>query len=871
MNNYIFPFLWMRGEEESILRREMEKIDQCGIGAVCVEARPHDDFCGPGWWHDMDIVLEEAKARGMKVWILDDKHFPTGYANGLIEQKYPERKKQYIACTTADVFGASRPLTLNVGRMLKPDIGFWEIGAPVDYAERARNTLVAVVALRFDEGLVFHEGGIDLTDQCKDGMCTFQLPEGQWRIHTIYRTRTDGGNDTYINMIDAVSAHTQIEGVYEAHYARYGAEFGKTIAGFFSDEPQFGNISEQCFDTRLGKPKMPLPWSGELEEMLKERYGESYRALLPLLFVDTAEKQAQPQMRYDYMDCISKLYAKNFCNPIGAWCKEHHVEYIGHVVEDNGVHSRLGLGAAHWFRAMEGQDMAGIDVIGGQYVFGAPAQIRKNMGLDTGDGEFFHYALGKMGASAGHLDPKKQGRTMCELFGAYGWSFGVRNMKYLLDHLLARGVNHLVPHAFSMAEYPDHDCPPHFYARGNNPEFPWFARLMKYANRMCDQLNGGQHVASVAVLYDGELDWCGERMPMQKVCRALTEHQIEFDIVPMDMLRNLSAYNGRVADGKLTINGVTFGALLVPQAEYLPQGLADFAASAPDFPVLVMDALPKAFLRDEGSYAPAAVAGCGLTVVPLAALAEKLGALGLRTIELQPAFGQITVYHYNKEGNRYLLVNESPEQTWSGRITLPANRPLVCYDGMEDQYTALNASCGGGRAVVELTLTPGACVLLTEGAEATAALPGAKDMVMDLSKGWQVKCVRARERDEDCPWQEMETLAPVSDAAPSFSGRMLYRKEVELAAAPKAAVLRMEQVYEVVTVRVNGKEAGFRLTPPYEVELTGLQQGRNVIEVEVASTPARDQLNFPMPPFDFLHEALEPAGMFGAVELLLRK
>jgi len=79
---------------------------------------------------------------------------------------------------------------------------------------------------------------------------------------------------------------------------------------------------------------------------------------------------------------------------------------IGHVVEDNGVHSRLGLGAAHWFRAMEGQDMAGIDMIGGQYYFGAPLQERK--GMSENDGEFYHYALGKLGASAGHLDPKKK-------------------------------------------------------------------------------------------------------------------------------------------------------------------------------------------------------------------------------------------------------------------------------------------------------------------------------------------------------------------------------------------------------------------------------------------------------------------------------
>ena len=128
----------------------------------------------------MDIVLSEARKRDMKIWILDDKHFPTGYANGLIEQ-HPERKKQYIACTTVDIYGASRPLSLNIQRMLKPTIGFWEIGNPVDYAEQAKNTLVTAVALRYEEGCVFHEDVVDLTDLCRDGKVTFKLKHGMNR------------------------------------------------------------------------------------------------------------------------------------------------------------------------------------------------------------------------------------------------------------------------------------------------------------------------------------------------------------------------------------------------------------------------------------------------------------------------------------------------------------------------------------------------------------------------------------------------------------------------------------------------------------------------------------------------------------------
>lgn len=598
MNNYIFPFLWMRGESEEIIRNEIAKIAECGIRAVCVEARPHNDFCGLGWWHDMDIVIDEAKKRNMKIWILDDKHFPTGYAAGLIETKYPERKKWYLADTTADIFGSQHPLTINIERMLKPVIGYWQIGEPADYEERAKNQMLAVIACRFTDNGTFTEETINLTDTCKDGTASFTLPQGQWRLHVIYKTRTDGGNENYINMLDKVSAHTQIEGVYESHYEHYKEEFGKTIAGFFSDEPELGNTKDVAYDAKVGKKGLALPWSDELESMLKERYGNNYKLYLPFLFAETETMELCPQMRYDYMDCVSRLYEKNFSQAIGDWCKEHGVEYIGHVVEDNGTHSRTGHGPGHWFRAMAGQDMAGIDVIGSQVIFGAPSQTRKGMGGMEIDGEFFHYILGKLGASSGHLDPRKKGRTMCELFGAYGWNFGVRDMKYLLDHLLCKGVNYIVPHAFSMAEYPDIDCPPHFYARGNNAQFPWFAELMKYANRMCDILNNGTHVASVALLYDGEADWVGEHMPMQKVGRELIENQIEFDVVCLDMLNNLKDYNGKVEGKNLIINGITFDCLVIPYADYIPYELADFLKKNSDFPVYFVGGYPKAVFKN---------------------------------------------------------------------------------------------------------------------------------------------------------------------------------------------------------------------------------------------------------------------------------
>ena len=60
--------------------------------------------------------------------------------------------------------------------------------------------------------------------------------------------------------------------------------------------------------------------------------------------------------------------------------------------------------------------MAGIDVVLHQLLPGMDEDYFKTFTSTGWDGEFFHYGLAKMGASLGHLDPKKMGRTMCEIY-----------------------------------------------------------------------------------------------------------------------------------------------------------------------------------------------------------------------------------------------------------------------------------------------------------------------------------------------------------------------------------------------------------------------------------------------------------------------
>ena len=524
--SHILPFLWMKGEDNDTIGRELDRIEECGIREVCLESRPHPDFCGPGWWENLDYVCDQAKKRGMRLWILDDNKFPTGHANGGYA-KQPEKRKLYLAERHMDIHGPCRNGAVLAENFMGSD-----------------GKLLGILAAPKPDGeslAISGEGMIDLTSRYQNGFVYFDLPEGAYRLFILFTTRKGGGRDEYMNLIDSDSVRVLIDEVYEKHYARYGEYFGSTIAGFFSDEPELGNVPGYPFDDTLGKKDQRLPWSGELEAELRGKWGEDFLTSLPALWYDSGEKTVR--IRSEYMDCMTGLVRKCFSGQVGEWCAEHGVEYIGHIIEDDNAHTRMGCSIGHYFREMEGQHMAGIDVVHHQIVPGFTEPVHQWIAGDR-DGEFFHYGLAKLGSSAAHIQGNKKGRALCEIFGNYGWAEGNSFMKWLTNHMLVRGINEFTPHAFSM-RYPDPDCPPHFYAGGNNPGFACFTWLMKYMNRSAHLLSGGVHLADAAILYHGESEWSGgETMFFQKPGRKLMEAQLDYDVIPADVFETKGRRDG---------------------------------------------------------------------------------------------------------------------------------------------------------------------------------------------------------------------------------------------------------------------------------------------------------------------------------------
>lgn len=869
--NYILPFLWLRDQSEEVLRTEIEKIYDCGIRAVCLESRPHPDFGGAGWWHDFDIVLDEVKKRGMKIWILDDAHFPTGQANGLIPAKYPERARKYAMMQYTDCAGPVAYAALDVNLMMTKQFTWIDFGKPVNKPLIDRQELISVTAAKLIEGDVIDSEIIDLTDKVKDGWLLWDIPEGVWRICVSFTTYDFGSNNEYINYVDRDSVAALIEAVYQPHYDHYAEEFGKTIAGFFSDEPGFYNVGGYQPGNAVGRKKMPLPWGDELESLM-EQENPDWKLQFPYLWLDGSDQGVTLENRYRYMDLVSQMYSKNFSCQLGDWCRAHGVEYIGHVIEDFDEHSRLGMGTGHYFRAMKGQDMAGIDDIGGQIIPGNPYGMRHGVTCDS-RGQFYHFALAKMGASAAAIDPAKRGRLMCEAYGAYGWNFGVKSMKWLTDFLLFQGVNHLVPHAFSMADYPDMDCPPHFYARGNNPQYPYFAELMKYTNRMCNLFSDGKNVPQVALLYSGEHDWMNECMKLQTPAQQLIQNQIDFEIVPLDVFCDREYYGVRMEEGILTVNERAMKAIIVPQTSYIEAKEASVLKEAQNagIPVIFVNSIPEEIIGFSMEKMN------DVHTVALLNLADYIHGLGICDLKVEGEAENLLTYHYSREQEIYGFFNTDLAKTVDVEVTIPISGDIVEYDAMNNRLHPVVHTDGK----INMKLAPyESRILLAGGVDEIVREYGSADperrgaekpgiTVQDISKGWKVSKTAALQYPDFPEAEQMETLIPISVIAPEFSGVMRYEKGVSLSGV-STCIFRPEHIYEVAEVYVNGVSAGKKLTPSYEWDISALcREGANTIVVEVANTPVRDARKA-FTPFGPEREVMEPAGMFGTIELLIK-
>ncbi len=867
-NHYQQPFFRVNEKDtEEGLRKRISQLYEHGIYSMVLEygrtdspafgiARFDDD-----WWERLGYVSKICAELGMTYWMQDAAPFPTGSANGAFqEEKNQSKGKRFIIERHTDIRGPVQEALISVNKLMNSVQG--NVMEALKNMGGAPNRFLYAVAAKQSADKMGYDpaSAIDLTDKVDNGVLRADFGPGVWRLF-IFAETYNGGRKHFMNLLDEESVRVQIDSVHAPHYERLKDELGKAWMGFFYDEPELGNLEGYVFDCLPGKSyngmNIPLPWSKDLPLMLEKRIGTEQTKLLPCLWYDCGEPTYI--VRHAYMDIITELIAKNYNGQVYEWCEERGITYIGHVLEDENSHTRLGCGTGNFFRVQEGQHMAGIDVVGNQIWPGLDFKGMSWYGGTDGDGEFYHYGLAKLGASAGHIDPKKQGRSVCEFLAVYGKISGTRIRKFVIDHLLVNGINNLIPADIGLYNYA-----------------AFSKKLNGYTDRMCHILNFGEHVAPVAVLYHADAEWSGDFQYFHKPAKELATNQIDYDVIPKDVFAHKEYYGTRLEGDKLVVNKEKYSALVVPYSQRIPKEIVDLVQEAVKalFPVYFVDKHPEGFCESTDRL-PQEVFAC--KAIPRKELAQELRKNQIYEISTSNHQPYLRYLHYRR-GNldMYLFHNEEPVDEIETMVSIPMVKPVRVYDAMENRLSTPSVQVKDGITEVPLRLGQYEAKLFLFGEELEAlSMP-------DLSegKGLQANWSISFEALDSMPSPEPIISEKLFDIGapgrfPSFYGRITYRTSFTVE-DQLPIVLSLGRVSECAKVYVNGEYIGAAVAEPYSFVLgRAVKKGINKLEVVVTNNISRSMdpnVSSGLSIFGALEAStycsLEPCGLLGSVRLI---
>jgi hypothetical protein len=846
----LVPLLWTQGQPAETIRRAVREVADSGNTGFVWESRPHPDYLGPRWWADLGVAVDEARRRGLEIWIFDEWMYPSGIAGGKVVAENPGFTHHVVVDRSA-VFEGPRPEgEIEIPGGLKETESVVSVAAfPAPFGREAN--IVDLSAARTGPGRV-----------------RWAVPSGRWNVvWCVSEAEAPRGGwrmDTMIDVLNPEAVAAFIRLTHEETYRRFGAEFGKTIKGFFSDETGFRNVTS--YESLPGKPGQPMPWSPAFVAYFKRLMGYDPGPLLPALWYDLGLRGRGA--RFDLMDAYARGLAEIFFAPQRDWCRAHGVRFIGHLVEDNHADANLGYGPAHWFRSIGAFDMPGIDIVGYQVTPGLSAGTNRwvpDSGPDW-DQEFFQFGLPAMARGAALIEGTNE--IFSEAFGAYGWSEGLGTVKWIGDWHFVNGIGVLSPHAMTM-KFNDPDCPPHFNRMSGNPQWMAYAAWAAYAKRLQSVVVGTGARYDAAVLYTAESRWVGPAQAAAPVVRALESRLVSTVVLPYETWEK----DGAFARGRWSYKGQTFGLVVLPSVKYIPAKsairLAEFAEAGGR--VVVIDRWPAGSV-DGRADAEVRAAVERLKKSPSAALLAlpEIGPAlgGVAGAAIAPATENLVVSRRAaKDGDWVLLHNRSLDDAWEGRLVIRgAAGTAAGLDAAGGKWRALRSRPAEGGVEVELRLFPGelGAIWISPSAPAAAADPAFSARAA-VRGPWRV-LVLDEEGGEANDLGEVESLGDWRrfEGLAGFAGTLRYKIEAELPALGDGEALGIDlgRVGEVSELKVNGRSLGYRLAPPHRWDITAsVRPGRNVFEVDVTNTAAARW------PDSFSHGD-PPSGLFGPVELL---
>ena len=670
------------------VQHDLDTMKALGFRAVTVQygAGSGMAYLSPEWFAFFKQFVAEAKRRDMRVWIVDDAGYPSGFAGGKFTSEHPELRMQTLV--------VAKKVALRGGESFQESVG---------------PETVAVTAMHASDGATVQV-------PVKDGRATWTATDGAWTVLVVehaFRTsptrsdtnpkRVKDGSQSLEDYLDPAATAQYLAFTHEGYKKSVGDEFGRTIMGFRGDEPDYSING--------------LPWTPKLFARFEAVKGYDVRPYVAAFLQgrDAVLTAEQLRARADYYDVFAAMFRDGFFKPQGEWCAANGLEYQVHL-----NHEEMQLQLAHsegdFFRAMQYVEVPGIDTIWHQ------------IWTDTVS-DFPRFA-----SSAAHVYGHP--RAFTESFAAYRPEPDVTMARYILNEQFVRGVNLVETMYFPASSTPGRGGPS---ALMRDPAWP---ALMQYTGRMSYLMSQGHPTAEVALLLPAESLWMGDAKADDTFVsteRLLGEEQVEFDIVGEDAV---GAQMKLAAGAFVSASGNRYRTVIVPRSELLPEavvarlrsfaksgGKVVFLGATPTYVGERSDLYARQVTPGEFAWATlvpgelpatptppaqAPTAAPGPLVTPAGYTEALMKELPQRDVRLEePNVGLRVMTRRWRDATVVLLFNES-KSPLDGRLRLgKAGTRAEAWDAQSGMTHDVETTRVGESAVVGLKLEPyGAEVLV---------------------------------------------------------------------------------------------------------------------------------------------------------------
>ena len=392
------PFWSWNGElEKEELIRQSHVLGQMGFGGYFMHSRSGliTEYLGDEWFELINSTADAGEKEGLEVWLYDEDRWPSGSAGGKVSEDPNYRMKSLTLFETP------------------PEAFRWE-----------EDVLCAFAAL-------VREDGISLAD-CRvlekngDVARVLSSLEGEGEPKVLaFRIVPDTPNsnyngNTYIDTMNREAVNRFIEITHEEYKKRCGHRIGNSIKGIFTDEPHRGFVMKDIREEN-GVRITSIPWTDDIFEEFKCRYGYDARPLIPELFYRAGEEKLG-KTRIDYIDLTCNLFNERFMAPINDWCEENGMIYTGHVLHENSLASQT-IPNGSLMRSYMYMGYPGIDILS--------------------DKENCYWIVKQLSSISRQFDKPWM---LSEMYGCTGWELPLRQHKTVGDWQALFGINVRCPH-----------------------------------------------------------------------------------------------------------------------------------------------------------------------------------------------------------------------------------------------------------------------------------------------------------------------------------------------------------------------------------------------------------------------------------------